>query len=114
MCIRDNAPSAVACEGDMVYTFTYTDCAGNSDVWTYTYTINIPPSTIAAPDGASTVDCPIDAVAPTPPTVVVFFLMIRRPPGSTLDRSSAASDVYKRQFTYTDCAGNSDVWTYTY
>ena len=30
--------------------------------------------------------------------VVCFFLMIRRPPRSTLDRSSAASDVYKRQF----------------
>src|SRR5678815_2604274 len=29
----------------------------------------------------------------------VFFLMIRRPPRSTLDRSSAASDVYKRQHT---------------
>ena len=26
-----------------------------------------------------------------------FFLMIRRPPRSALDRSSAASDVYKRQ-----------------
>ena len=26
-----------------------------------------------------------------------FFLIIRRPPRSTLDRSSAASDVYKRQ-----------------
>ena len=29
--------------------------------------------------------------------ILVFFLMIRRPPRSTLDRSSAASDVYKRQ-----------------
>ena len=29
--------------------------------------------------------------------VELFFLMIRRPPRSTLDRSSAASDVYKRQ-----------------
>ena len=29
--------------------------------------------------------------------VSCFFLMIRRPPRSTLDRSSAASDVYKRQ-----------------
>ena len=28
--------------------------------------------------------------------------MIRRPPRSTLDRSSAASDVYKRQFIYRD------------
>ena len=26
-----------------------------------------------------------------------FFLMIRRPPRSTQSRSSAASDVYKRQ-----------------
>src|SRR5678815_3857302 len=30
-------------------------------------------------------------------TIYFFFLMIRRPPRSTLDRSSAASDVYKRQ-----------------
>ena len=28
---------------------------------------------------------------------IFFLLMIRRPPRSTLDRSSAASDVYKRQ-----------------
>ena len=31
-----------------------------------------------------------------------FFLMIRRPPRSTLDRSSAASDVYKRQVLVRD------------
>eukprot|EP00657_Telonema_sp_P-1_P013024 TRINITY_DN9_c0_g1_i4.p1 TRINITY_DN9_c0_g1~~TRINITY_DN9_c0_g1_i4.p1 ORF type:complete len:102 (-),score=32.71 TRINITY_DN9_c0_g1_i4:335-640(-) len=29
-----------------------------------------------------------------------FFLMIRRPPRSTQSRSSAASDVYKRQFAW--------------
>mgnify|MGYP003381583239 CR=1 FL=1 len=33
---------------------------------------------------------------------VFFFLMIRRPPRSTLDRSSAASDVYKRQILILD------------
>ena len=32
-----------------------------------------------------------------PMILFFFFLMIRRPPRSTLDRSSAASDVYKRQ-----------------
>ena len=31
-----------------------------------------------------------------------FFLRIRRPPRSTLDRSSAASDVYKRQGQHVD------------
>ena len=30
-------------------------------------------------------------------TGIVLFLMIRRPPRSTQSRSSAASDVYKRQ-----------------
>ena len=33
----------------------------------------------------------------SPVSLLFFFLMIRRPPRSTLDRSSAASDVYKRQ-----------------
>ena len=36
-----------------------------------------------------------------------FFLMIRRPPRSTLDRSSAASDVYKRQHRLLHFAGIS-------
>eukprot|EP00657_Telonema_sp_P-1_P004455 TRINITY_DN20311_c0_g1_i1.p1 TRINITY_DN20311_c0_g1~~TRINITY_DN20311_c0_g1_i1.p1 ORF type:complete len:118 (-),score=31.44 TRINITY_DN20311_c0_g1_i1:150-503(-) len=31
--------------------------------------------------------------------IFFFFLMIRRPPRSTQSRSSAASDVYKRQFS---------------
>ena len=33
---------------------------------------------------------------------VFFFLMIRRPPRSTQSRSSAASDVYKRQGEHGD------------
>ena len=38
----------------------------------------------------------------TPVFTCLFFLMIRRPPRSTLDRSSAASDVYKRQVFSSD------------
>ena len=37
--------------------------------------------------------------------VVLFFLMIRRPPRSTQSRSSAASDVYKRQPTPSSFSG---------
>ena len=33
----------------------------------------------------------------------LFFLMIRRPPRSTQSRSSAASDVYKRQLLVFEC-----------
>ena len=43
------------------------------------------------------VTCILVAVIVTASFYLVFFLMIRRPPRSTLDRSSAASDVYKRQ-----------------
>ena len=43
---------------------------------------------------------------------LVFFLMIRRPPRSTLDRSSAASDVYKRQ--YYDNIGYADLSDFFY
>ena len=43
----------------------------------------------------SIVYCLLFILAPV--ASVFFFLMIRRPPRSTLDRSSAASDVYKRQ-----------------
>ena len=32
--------------------------------------------------------------------MLFFFLRVRRPPGSTQSRSSAASDVYKRQFKF--------------
>ena len=41
--------------------------------------------------------CDLAHIANTIHISVFFFLMIRRPPRSTLDRSSAASDVYKRQ-----------------
>src|SRR5678810_1036818 len=34
------------------------------------------------------------------PSHPLFFLMIRRPPRSTLVRSSAASDVYRRQLLH--------------
>ena len=37
-----------------------------------------------------------------------FFLMIRRPPRSTLDRSSAASDVYKRQVYHLTPSGEAE------
>ena len=58
-----------ACAGTKTYTYTlYRLCRSSYD-WTYTYTISAPTFTIPA-DGASTVACPADAVAPTPPNVV--------------------------------------------
>src|SRR5678809_1540102 len=61
------------CEGTKVYTFTYTDCAGNTAAWTYTYTIDLPAFTITATPGASTVNCLANAVQPT---TVFLILMV--------------------------------------
>ncbi|WP_298500541.1 hypothetical protein, partial [uncultured Algibacter sp.] len=44
-----------ACEGDKVYTFTYTDCANNTGVWVYTYTIDITTLPVVPANASSTV-----------------------------------------------------------
>ena len=46
--------------------------------------------------------------------VFFFFLMIRRPPRSTLDRSSAASDVYKRQQVFWNITIPNIKWALLY
>src|SRR5687767_15582236 len=57
-----------ACAGPITYTFTYTDCAGATYTWVHTTTVLPPTVTMPAP-GTSTVDCPANAAAPTPPVV---------------------------------------------
>ena len=52
----------------MVYTWTYTDCEGNSQVYTHTVTIEYEPFPAITPTTA-TVDCVAEIVMPTLPTV---------------------------------------------
>ncbi|WP_157805357.1 HYR-like domain-containing protein, partial [Confluentibacter citreus] len=100
------------CQGSIVYTFTYTDCAGNTADWTYTYTVILAPFTVPANAG-STVECIVDATAPTPPTVFdannneVVPVM-----AESNDPACEGEKIYT--FTYTDCAGNTADWVYTY
>ncbi|PWH81348.1 hypothetical protein DIS18_14880, partial [Algibacter marinivivus] len=100
------------CQGSVVYTFVFTDCAGNTANWTYTYTIELAPFTVPANDG-STVECIADATPPTPPTIVdangddVIPVMTEN-----ADPACEGDKIYT--FTYTDCAGNTGVWVYTY
>jgi hypothetical protein len=57
------------CSGTKTYTWTYTDCTGNTVQYVFTYTIN-PPTSVVPPAGGSTVACISDAqVVPTPPNV---------------------------------------------
>ena len=107
------------CEGDVTYTYTYEDCAGNRQTFTYTYTIDMPTFAAIAPQ-TETVDCPEDAVAPhtrtdyTMPVVTdacennVDYVLT-----TTLD-SVSCEGTKAYVYTYTDCAGNSQTFTYTY
>ncbi|MBO4645639.1 MAG: putative Ig domain-containing protein, partial [Bacteroidales bacterium] len=56
-------PSAVACEGDIVYVYTYEDCAHNTATYTFTYTVDMPAFTVTPATGSATVNCPADAKA---------------------------------------------------
>jgi gliding motility-associated-like protein len=108
------APSAVACEGPMVWTFTYTDCAGNTANWTYTYTVDMPTFSIAAAPGASTVNCPANAMVQPAAPVVTDFCGNALTPTTAAPTAVACEGPMVWTFTYTDCAGNTANWTYTY
>src|SRR5690606_40792981 len=109
-----SSPTASERDEDMVWTYTYADCAGNSHVWTYSYHIAIPDFTPPA-DGETTVDCPADAlIAPELPPIQDACGNDITP---TLLSSPTASECEEDMvwtYTYADCAGNSHVWTYTY
>ena len=106
-------PNPLTCEGTRTYTYTYTDCANNSDTWAYVYTIDTPTFTIAATDGASTVDCIADATQPTAPVVTdVCGNDITPVITENTDPICEGDKIYT--FTYTDCAGNASVFVYTY
>ena len=107
-------PSTVSCEGPVVWTFTYKDCAGNTADWTYTYTVDLPAFTITDAPGTKTVNCPADAlVAPVPPVVKDACGNTLTPTNTPPSTVSCEGPVVWT-FTYKDCAGNTADWTYTY
>jgi len=89
----------VDCEGTITYTYLYTDCAGNSVDWVYTYTIvfNAPENPA---DSGSTIACADEAVTPTPPTVLDSCGDAITPTGPTMGG------------TYVDCEGTITYTTY--
>ena len=56
------------CQGNIVYTYTFTDCAGHSHNWIYTYVIELPALTVPQ-TGSGIVTCANEAVTPTPDTL---------------------------------------------
>src|SRR5437899_3283612 len=100
------------CAGDIVYTFTYTDCNGTNYTWTYTTTI-APPMVTMPGNTTSTVACPSAATTPTPPVVTdnCGRTLTVSAPAVTGNPACAGDIVYT--FTYTDCNGTNYTWTHT-
>src|SRR5688572_10566065 len=102
----------VTCSGDIVYTFTYTDCANATYTWTHTTTVS-PPIVVMPANTTSTVACPADATAPTPPVVNdnCGTPLSVSAPVVTGNVTCSCDIVYT--FTYTDCANATYTWTHT-
>ena len=102
-----------SCAGSKTWTFTYTDCANQTYLWIYTYTILAPVVSMPA-SGSSVVTCYNLAIMPTPPNVLDNC---NRPlsisvgvPGNT----PSCNGNKTWTFTYTDCANSNYTWVYTY
>src|SRR4030065_101787 len=96
----------------MVYTWTYTDCAGNSHDWTHTVTVDMPDFTM--PDNTSeTVDCVADIVIPTPPTETDNCVLELTPLPGIMPDPASCDGVMGCPWTSTVCPCKSHVWTHT-
>lgn len=102
-----------ACNGNKVYTFTYTDCAGNSSVYTHTYTINLTTAPVVPANGTSTIECISAAIQPVAP-IVSDACGNNLVPVITANADPVCEGNKVYTYTYTDCAGNVSVYTYTY
>src|SRR5678815_1397407 len=98
-----DAPSPITCQGTRTYQYTYVDCAGNTKTWSYIYTIAAPVVVMPA-NGASTVACPSDAVAPTPPAIVDNCGKAIAPSAPVVSANPACAGTKTYTYTYIDCS----------
>ena len=110
--VAGTAPTAPLCEGDMVYSWTYTDCEGNTHDWTHTVTIEREDFTMPA-NTSETVACVADIVVPTPPVVNDACGTPLTPVSWNSPDSALCEGDMVYSWTYTDCEGNTHDWTHT-
>jgi len=100
----------------MAWVYTYTDCAGNTDDWTYTYTIEVEDFLANMPDDdGSQIACDETVVQPTPPPVNDNCGNPITPTGPELGGTSLdCGGTITFTWNYADCEGNNHDWVYTY
>ncbi|MBC5838125.1 DUF7507 domain-containing protein [Flavobacterium muglaense] len=106
-----DSPSSLTCEGTRTY--NYTDCSGLVSNWKYVYTIDKTTKPVVPADAGSTVHDISKAVQPAAPTVM-DKCGNNITPIITQNASPVCDGTKVYTFTYTDCAGNSAVYKYTY
>ncbi|MEE4176536.1 MAG: hypothetical protein V2I46_03410, partial [Bacteroides sp.] len=101
------------CFGEVTYTWTYEDCAGNTQDYVHTVTI-LPPTVEIPEDGAATVACPSEVIAPAAPVLEdncgreLEFIGVSDP----MIPECAGDVVFT--YTYEDCADVQYTWNYTF
>ncbi|MCF8244587.1 MAG: T9SS type A sorting domain-containing protein [Saprospiraceae bacterium] len=110
--------NASGCEGSRVYSWTYTDCEGNTHTWSKTFNFSYSADFFVYPDGELNVGCLLFAVTgPVPPTIYGICGEEIGYTGPVVTESidpGGCSGVRKYTFTYTDCGGHSHPWSFTY
>ena len=102
------------CEGDITYTYTFTDCEGNAHNWAHTFTIERADFAITTPNGASTVACASAIVAPTVPTVTDNCGNILTASAPVISATPACEGTVTYTYTFTDCEGNAHNWAHAF
>jgi hypothetical protein len=111
--VRSGTYDANGCEGTIVYTYKYIDCAGLSSDWVYTYTVER--KDFEMPQNMGTeIACAADATTPTPPPVTDNCGMNIEPTGPVISDDPVCNGAKTYTYTYTDCEGNAHEWVYTY
>ncbi|MDP3313100.1 HYR domain-containing protein [Lutibacter sp.] len=119
-----DTPSPLTCEGNRVYTFKYTDAAGNTSYWTYTYNVVVQDFTLPS-NGTATVECASAALAASVTLPVAKSSDCSESPAIVATgpvTNKAGTDTFNGYagtisytWTYTDCSGRFiHDWTYTY
>ncbi|PSK90054.1 beta strand repeat-containing protein [Taibaiella chishuiensis] len=114
---------APVCNGSMTYTYTYTDCEGNTHNWVYTYTIldNIKPVLVAPATQRLNVGAGANCTVTMPDYrslvtatdncggSVTLVQLAPNDPGSSVIGYGGTRTI---KIKGTDCAGNSDTTTF--
>ena len=100
------------CEGVITYTWTYTDCEGNTQDYVHTVTVEREPFAAIAPTTA-TVACVDDIQMPTLPTVTDACGTVLIPSGPVASATPDCEGVITYTWTYTDCEGNTQDYVHT-